>query len=74
MERIKQLEFEIWSEGFNITGNSGKATLHGTIEAKNFKDSCNKFFKNADSYDPEDLTYWGCRLYDNETDARRTFG
>lgn len=25
-------------------------------------------------YDPLRLTYWGCRLFNNETDARKSFG
>lgn len=71
-------EFEIWSEGYAITGNNGQAYMHGTIKAKNFKDACTRFFNKKelrdDLYDPKDLTYWGCRLYDNETDARKAFG
>ena len=68
------MEFEIWSEGYSITGDRGTASLHGTSKAKNFKDACTKFFNINHLYDPDDLTYWGCRLYDNETDARETFG
>ncbi len=25
-------------------------------------------------YDPHKLTWWGCRLFDNEVDARKSFG
>jgi hypothetical protein len=25
-------------------------------------------------YDPDSCSYWGCKLFDNETDARKTYG
>lgn len=67
-------EFNIWSEGYEATGNHSPATLHGTVKAETFKDACDSFFKDDKLYDPENLTYYACRLYDNFEDARRTFG
>ena len=77
-------EYKIWSEGFAATGQSGEATLHGTIEAKSFEDAILQFaLKHKDFYNlldhrPSDrgsnYTYWGCRIFDNEADARRAFG
>jgi hypothetical protein len=26
------------------------------------------------NFNPEALTYWGCKLFDNEADARKGFG
>ena len=70
MEKI----FEIWSEGYIITGGSGTAQLHDKIKANSFKEACDILFNGDQFYNPKNLTYWGCRLFDNETDARKAFG
>lgn len=71
-------EFEIWSEGFAATGNQSGAILHGKQEAGSFPQACRRWFAGRNDgpayFDPKRLTYWGCKLFDNETDARRSFG
>jgi len=90
----KELTFEIWSEGFRATGQSGEAHLHTVdeqgfstpIKAKSFEEAVLKhaienkdFYKHLD-YRPNpiregsDYTYWGCRLFEKEEDARESFG
>ena len=73
--------YEIWSEGYSVTGDSGPAMLMGTAKGADFKEACVAFF--ADPYnlhgykrlfDPERLTFWGCRLFTTESAARRSFG
>lgn len=76
---VKEQEFRIWSEGFILTGNKSGAMFHGRQNAPSFVEACTKFFaiKGHDlsnNYNPIRLTFWGCRLFDNETDARKTFG
>lgn len=69
--------FEIWAEGYAATGENGTANLFGTASGATFKDACDSFFRNREDahyYDPQDLTYWGCRLFDNEAKARESFG
>ena len=66
--------FEIWSEGYAVMEGRGTAHHHGNIEANSFKEACDIFFNNNKLYNPERLTYWGCKLFDNETDARKSFG
>lgn len=48
---------------------------------RTFQEACDNFFKvnlygrslNSDCYyNSEKLTYWGCKLHDNEKDARNT--
>lgn len=72
------MKFEIWSEGFRITGNEGNAHLHGTSEGETFKEAVNNYAQQdvyfRAYFDEEHMTFWGCRLFDNETDARRSFG
>lgn len=72
-------EFEIWSEGFAVTGQSGEAMLMGRAKGESFEDACADHFDPNDPndskyYDPKRNTYWGCRLFDNEADARKSFG
>lgn len=66
--------WQIWCEGYRITGNSNVAQLLAVVEAPTFRAACEtKFFGDKD-FNSEALTYWGCRLFDNELDARRAFG
>jgi hypothetical protein len=94
---VELKEYEVWSEGYMATGESGGATLHGKVMARSFREACNILMckhylewvtkmqdtnytgqrDNPDSgmsYDPSHLTVWGCRLFDNEVDARKSFG
>lgn len=68
----------IWCEGYAATGESSTASLLGHAYGDTFKEACDKFFEEAAErrrlYNRENLTYWGCRLFDNPTDARRSFG
>jgi len=66
--------FDVWSEGYSITGNKSGAMFHGQFDADSFRDACVKCFNDDKNFDADKLTYWGCGLYDNEKDARRTFG
>lgn len=70
--------YSIWSEGFQTTGEHGRAVLHSIVLASSFQKACDHLAKKhrefAKYYDPNKLTYWGCRLYDNEEDAKKNFG
>lgn len=69
-------EFEIWEEGYAITGNEARASFVGREVGESFLDACKTWFKKhpVKDYDPERNAVWGCRLYDNEADARKSFG
>lgn len=47
---------------------------YGVVWAKTFKEACDKYFKDDPLYDAKNLTYWGCKLFNNEHDARKAFG
>lgn len=70
--------FDIWAEGYAATGNRSGATLMGSARGENFKGACDAYAamnpRFAAYYDPERLTHWGCRLFNNEHDARKAFG
>ena len=62
--------WRVWSEGYRATGEMGTAI---------FKDAVQDYVsglseKNKETVDMEKLTIWGCKFFDNETDARGTFG
>lgn len=73
---------EVWEEGFCATGQAGTANLLGTYKAIDFDDTVKQYYKTftqKDSYplkctDDGVYSIWACRLFDNETDARKSFG
>lgn len=83
-------EYEVWMEGFRATGESSGAVLLGKANANSFAAACHivnctnyleslkKEMHSADSerwdYDPKDLSCWGCRLFESESQARKAFG
>ena len=71
------MKFEIWSEGYWATGDKDSAGYHGEWEGETFADACEAWASNIqhpEYFNKSRLTYWGCRLFDNEIDARKTFG
>jgi hypothetical protein len=70
------MKYEIWIEGYRVTGNSSDATLLGTQEGQTFKEACIAYVKRTrqTDYNEERNSIWGCRLFDNEIDARKSFG
>ncbi|QDP56443.1 MAG: hypothetical protein Tp152SUR00d2C52646391_39 [Prokaryotic dsDNA virus sp.] len=77
MPKKKPKQFNVWMEGYNITGNTDTAKFLGSATALNFGKACDAVMKDSDMrslYDSKKLTVWGCRLFDNEADARKSFG
>lgn len=72
-------EWEVWIEGYAATGGSGTASFEGVYKGETFKNAVESMMKDKQwniegYYNPERLTYWACRFFDNETDARKSFG
>lgn len=78
MDEQAERAWDIWSEGYLATGMEGipaPAQFMGTVTAKSFAEACAIRFKDDTKYyDPKTNTYWMCRLFDNEGDARKAFG
>lgn len=68
------MRYKIWCEGYSATGESQPAHFVAEVEAESFKDACIKHYGGEKTFDSTRLTLWGCRLYDNEYEARRSFG
>lgn len=70
--------YDIWTEGYRATGDVGYAFCLGSKAGATFKEACAKFMKEFDPggkyYNKETNCYWGCELFDNGTDARKSFG
>lgn len=81
---LDKKKYEIWMEGFSATGQEGKAQLVvSNIEAFSFHEACSIHFSKLTKEESEYWSYskqsntwaiWGCRLFDNEIDARKNFG
>lgn len=75
------MKIEIWSEGYRVTGDIGTAQLLGVVEADSFDEGVDKYLETAPSELKEVYqkhhgghSIWGCQLFDNEKDARKSFG
>lgn len=74
------MKYKIWSEGWRATGNNEPARLLDEIEAGTFDSAVEKYLKKNPSeiklyfYDGNYHSIWGCRLFDNEKDARKFNG
>lgn len=73
--------YSLWMEGFSATGQHNTAQYLGDFEGNSFNDACDNW---ANSIEEQEYyksgndkcrpTYWGCRIFDNEEDARKSFG
>ena len=71
------MKYSVWMEGFHIMEGHGLAEYLGDYEANSFLEACKLAADDHPGYggyNPEYNTIWGCRLFDNEEDARRSFG
>lgn len=69
--------FIVWREGYRVTGNNSGAEKVANITVSDytsFREACELEFINRSYYDPRRNTLWGCKLFDNEEDARKSFG
>lgn len=61
-------------EGYRVTGNSSDAQLVASaIEASSFEEAVAIYAKTK-PIDEDGKSIWGCRLFSNELDARKSFG
>ena len=66
--------YEVWVEGYRTISRAGYAWRAGIAEASSFQEACEIVFEGEKPYNKDNNTYWGCRLLDNEADARKIFG
>lgn len=69
--------FDIWMEGFHINEGRTPGMYCGQYSGNTFQEACakwNDLCGEPGYYDASRNTYYGCRFFDNEADARRSFG
>lgn len=73
--------FDVWAEGYALTGDWSPAMRLGTFEAETFDEAVEACMRSlpthkAKLFAHEDgqWTYWGCRLFSDEHAARVAFG
>lgn len=74
---IAERTFEIWMEGFMITGGGAKAVrITAGAKGRTFTEAVKSYYRtHPDSnFNPDTLSVWGCKLYPTETEARKAFG
>ena len=67
----------VWMEGYACTGERSAARFMGTYQGKTFENACDVWAEEGNNkayYKNNPPRYWGCRLFDNEADARKSFG
>lgn len=74
-------KYSLWQEGYSATGQSSTAIYLGEFEGDSFNDACDnwsKTIKQPEYYKPGNdkhrPSYWACKIFDNEIDARKSFG
>lgn len=74
--------YNVYMEGYVTNGNVSPARFIGTGTGENFieaaKDACIKAYGETETNRYFTVrngvpSYWGCRIYDNMTDASRSF-
>lgn len=59
--------------------SKSEAQLLGKVHSTSFKSAVIDFFESHGEsvnkyFDRESMSFYGCKLFDNEADARKTFG
>jgi hypothetical protein len=71
------MKHKVWMEGYRASGDISDARLLGEFEAETFAEACEMAAAASGmkrDFDRKWPAIWGCRLFDNEDDARRAFG
>ena len=70
---------DLWAEGYVANGNQSSAIFYGKYNAQSLSEAVLQFKEQLNEQDQslidlDSLTFWGCRFFDNENDARKIFG
>lgn len=81
--RIREIKkgIEVWMEGYAATGQHGCAQLLGIYDVPTFDEAVEmynrpSFIRKTPAEKGMDGVWriWGCRLFDNEIEAKESFG
>lgn len=72
------IKIELWMEGFATSGERSGADKIGEYIAENFDDAIRQYMKENPNVEIDKFgtrySNWGMRIFDNEADARKSFG
>ena len=79
IDKIDDKKYDIWMEGYHSAGSGAPAKFLGSFDGLSFDHAVLKYINTNKKgfeqlFNEEKLTIWGCKLFDNEKDARRSFG
>lgn len=73
--------YNIWIEGYAATGESNTAQcLANGAPGDSFREAVIAWVASPagahwqNDFDADRLSFWGCRAFDNESEARRNYG
>lgn len=73
--------YPLWIEGYEVTGNSATASYLGVFEGKTFNEACDNWAKTIEQpeyyksgNERQKPNYWACKIFENELEARKSFG
>lgn len=77
-----QIFLELWTEGFRTNGEIGTASKLGEYPVKTLSEAIQAYIDEVQPYRRSDKVHlvrgvysiWGCRIFDNEKQARESFG
>jgi len=75
------IKIELWQEGFSATGQSSDACKIGEYMAENFDDAMEQYMAENPNTKIDkqgsgsgNYSSWAMRIFDNEKQARKSFG
>lgn len=68
-------KYNSWNEGYFANGKIVHAKLVATdVEGEDFRDACQRYYKNDVFYNKKYNSYWESRLYPDKEKASKRFG
>jgi len=72
------VSFDLWIEGYSVSGCRSKASLLGSYDANDIHDAVAQWREEicyvSNMWNGSFYEFWGCRIFDNEVEARKSFG
>ncbi len=70
---------DLWMEGYVATGERAPASHLGVFSGENLEEAVEAWAKTLSAQDQGLVSFnpprfWGCRIFDNEAEAREVFG
>jgi len=77
---VVRRSISLWMEGFAVTGERQGASMIGTYEATDLDDAVKQYMETHkgdvawDRFGRGRHAIWACEIFDNEGEARKSFG